>query len=453
MVRQAFVFIHRWVGLAMTLFLVIVGLTGSVLAFREELDTWLNPELLTVAKRDAPLLDGFTLREKAAALYPYERFDDVPLHIQPDRSVRFSQMPGMKPEDNMMEKIAEFYLDPYTGEKLGERPIWSSPSLERKNIISFLYRLHFSLASPWGGWYVGGHSVGAFILGVTALVWTIDCFIAFYLTFPLRWRLSGDGSRPAKSWWSRWKPAWLIKLNAGAYRMNFDVHRAFGLWTWAMLFVFAWSSVALNLGEVYTPTMKLLFGSPEQTANAPAPAKPVETPALGSREAYARGNALLHAEAKRRRLSIERENDLSLNRDSGVYTLSARSSGDVTKTGMTTVSFDADTGELREASFPGDPPPKNTGDVITSWLIWLHVAAVFGLSMQIFVCVMGLVITALCATGVYIWWKKRKARMYSLTQSLSSNSSHTGSGKLASALGTSAQSQGSVTNLRSAPDE
>ena len=222
MVRQIFVFIHRWAGLLMTVFLVIVGLTGSVLAFREELDIWLNPELLTVAKRDAPLLDGFTLREKAAAFYPDERFDDVPLHVALDRSVRFSHMPGMKPDDNMMEKMSEFYLDPYTGEKLGERPIWSSPTLERKNIMSFLYRLHFSLATPWSWREVGGHSIGAFILGVVALVWTIDCFIAFYLTFPLRLRSRDNVFRPEKSWWTRWKPAWLIKLKAGAYRVNFD---------------------------------------------------------------------------------------------------------------------------------------------------------------------------------------------------------------------------------------
>ncbi|ARN83890.1 PepSY-associated TM helix domain-containing protein [Methylocystis bryophila] len=415
MVRQLFVFIHRWAGLAMTVFLVIVALTGSVLAFREELDVWLNPELLTVAKRDTPVLDGFTLREKAAALYPDSSFDYVQLPIQPDRSVAFSHKPGMKPGDNMMEKVVNFYLDPYTGEMLGERPGWSGPTLERKNLMSFLYRLHFSLALPWS-WSFGENSVGGYVLGVTALFWTIDCFIAFYLTFPLRLRSTGDVSRPAKSWWSRWKPAWLIKTNAGAYRINFDIHRAFGLWTWAMLFVFAWSSVGFNLGEVYKPTMQLLFGSRGQTMSAPAPEpapiKRVGTPALDFREAYARGSALLHAEAGRRQLAIEQEQALSLDRDSGVYTLSARSSGDFIKSWMTYVSFDADSGDLREASFPGDLS-KNTGDEITSWLIWLHMAAVFGLAMQILVCVMGLVITALCITGVYIWWKKRRARIKS----------------------------------------
>ena len=62
--RPLLVWMHRYAGLAMTLFLVIVGLTGSVLAFRVELDQWLNPGLLTVAKRDAPMLDPFELREK-----------------------------------------------------------------------------------------------------------------------------------------------------------------------------------------------------------------------------------------------------------------------------------------------------------------------------------------------------------------------------------------------------
>ena len=92
MVRQFFVFVHRWAGLAMTLFLIIVGLTGSALAFREELDIWLNPELLTVAKRDAPLLDGFTLREKAAALYPDARFDtrSIAHRARPFGAIRFT---------------------------------------------------------------------------------------------------------------------------------------------------------------------------------------------------------------------------------------------------------------------------------------------------------------------------------------------------------------------------
>ena len=53
MTRQFWVLMHRYVGLSMTIFLVIVGLSGSVLAFRDPLDLFLNPDLLRVATRDA----------------------------------------------------------------------------------------------------------------------------------------------------------------------------------------------------------------------------------------------------------------------------------------------------------------------------------------------------------------------------------------------------------------
>jgi uncharacterized iron-regulated membrane protein len=43
--RQSAVLIHRWLGLTMASFLLLAGLTGAILAWNEELDHWLNPEL------------------------------------------------------------------------------------------------------------------------------------------------------------------------------------------------------------------------------------------------------------------------------------------------------------------------------------------------------------------------------------------------------------------------
>ena len=203
------------------------------------------------------MLDPFVLCEKALALYPHARFDLVQLHVEPGSSVEF----GVQSQTDPTARPIQVYFDPYTGEKLGER-VWGEVSLAKKDVISFLYRLHMTLALPasTGDW-------GGYILGVTALVWTIDCFVSFYLTFPLRRGANGVGS--AKSWRSRWKPAWLIKWSGGAYRINFDIHRAFGLWTWAMLFVFAWSSVGFNLNSVYKPTMNALFGTLRADADFP----------------------------------------------------------------------------------------------------------------------------------------------------------------------------------------
>ena len=73
------------------------------------------------------------------------------------------------------------------------------------------------------------------------------------------------------------------------------------------------------------------------------------------------------------------------------------------------IQFDGDTGAF--ISFDA-PTGEHTGDTISSWLKALHTASVFGLPYKIFVCALGLVITMLSVTGVYIWWTKRRARRF-----------------------------------------
>jgi uncharacterized iron-regulated membrane protein len=404
MVRRFFVWLHRWVGLAIALQMVIVGLTGSMLAFRAEIDTWLNPDLLTVPRRAAPLLDGLTLRDRAAALHPGLEISSAPLEIKPDRSVMFMVVPDT---NQYMASEMEIYLDPYTGRELGARHAWSGPSFDRKNIISFLYRVHFDLALPWNT-----GELGDIILGVTALAWTIDCFVALGLTLPRFRRAKSPAARGAKSWLSRWAPAWMIKLHASAFRINFDFHRALGLWTWLMLFVLAWSSVALNLSQVFTPVMHEVFAYAPPGPSLPQLAKPLNHPRLGWREAYTTGHALLQAQARDHGFSVDKETSLSFDSGTGAYTIGGKAAGKGENEDDLSVTFGGDTGALLQASWPGSQPEK-TGDVVTNWLIWLHTAAVWGLPLKVVIFIMGLVITGLSGTGVYIWWKKRSARVKS----------------------------------------
>lgn len=406
--RSFWVLLHRWSGLAMGGFLVIVGLTGSLIAFREELDVWLNPELMTVPIRDMSLLDPLQLRERAEALEPRIRVDGVSLARAPGRAMSISFAPRMDPQTGKPFELPfnEIFLDPYTGEKLGERET-CAVSLAKENVICFIYRIHTSLALP-----ASAGSVGGWLLGGTALIWTIDCFVSFYLTFPLRRR--DRASAFSKSWWGRWKPAWVIKLGAGAYRINFDIHRAFGLWTFVMLFVFAWSSVFFNLNFVYVPVMSLAF---DMTLPAALPdlETPLESPALGWREALARGRELVKDAGAQHGFTTLSEQSLSLERAKGVYTYMTRSSRDFGRRGDTVVAFDANSGAFKSLTAASTVA---TGWVVTQWLVSLHMAQIFGRPMQVFVCAMGFVITALSATGVVIWWKKRAARKFRARQDM-----------------------------------
>lgn len=63
---------------------------------------------------------------------------------------------------------------------------------------------------------------GLWLLGIIAIIWTLDSFVGFYLTLPLRRRAraaaAAAGSEPARSFWQRWKPAWKLRLLLAAAR-------------------------------------------------------------------------------------------------------------------------------------------------------------------------------------------------------------------------------------------
>ena len=74
MTRKFFVWLHRWVGLLMTVFLIIVGLTGSLLAFNAELEKLICPQLFAAKPTpDSKQLDLATLAEMAESAEPHAR--------------------------------------------------------------------------------------------------------------------------------------------------------------------------------------------------------------------------------------------------------------------------------------------------------------------------------------------------------------------------------------------
>jgi uncharacterized iron-regulated membrane protein len=399
MIRSVFVFVHRWVGLAMALFLVIVGLTGSLLAFNNELEHVFAPQLFAKPHPGEAPLDLATLAERAETLVPHAHVWAVSM-TEPDRA-----QVGFRPETNpatgkpYVLGFTQFFVDPWTGAELGHRTK-ADLSEGLINVMPFIYKLHDALML---------HATGATILGLVAVAWTIDCFVGFYLTLPVS--LSG--------FWRKWKSAWLVKRKAGYYRLNFDLHRASGLWLWPVLFVFAWSSVMFNMRDVYewvTPKLfdyRYMEADTEDLAERP----PVPHPLLDRRTALATGKRLMADQAAIYGLTSVEPQALTYDDRTGVYNYSARSSLNMAPTGgFAYVMFDGDSGALLEVYAPNG---QHAGNTISSWLAALHMARVFGLPYRIFVCALGLVITMLSATGVYIWWKKSSARISRKTRGAS----------------------------------
>ena len=120
--RHLYVLLHRYIGLATALFLALAGLTGSVLAFNHEIDEWLNPSFYE-APAQGPRQDPGNLVGKVQAEYPrlqvwYMEYPDEPGH-----SALLAMVPRNDPATDKpyAEKNTVFYLDPVSGQTLGQR--------------------------------------------------------------------------------------------------------------------------------------------------------------------------------------------------------------------------------------------------------------------------------------------------------------------------------------------
>lgn len=392
-VRRYALLWHRYAGLFMAVFLAIAGLTGSILAFRDEIDRMVAPHLYATPRPGVPRLPLTTIAERARDLVPHATISGVNRTFDDQVAVQFTADRNPATGKRYDLGFKTLYVDPWTGAELGRRT-GDNPAAGLQNLTSFILHLHDRLLT----------GPGYLFMGVVALVWTIDCFIAVYLTVPTMLR----------GFWRQWAPAWQIKRGAGAYRLNLDLHRAFGLWLWPMIFVFAWSSVMFNLRypvfnfvmgslfeyESQVDTMLALMDRAKGRENDPLP--PVDWTF-----AETSGRALLEAKAREDGFTLKETSAVGYIPQLGVYAYGARTSRDINPNG---------TGSLTMFERNGEPllvlvgRGQHTGNTIETWLASLHTTMGLGRWYQLFVAALGVVITMFSVTGVYLWWKKRKIR-------------------------------------------
>jgi len=372
-------------------FLIVEGVTGSVLAFRESLDCLFAPQLFAEPQPAAPALPLATLAERAEMLAPGARVGYFSIE---DRQAVMHMLPRARPSGDRAGALAfdRLYLNPWTGEELGRR-LEGNISQGLINMVPFIYRVHMNLAAG---------NTGMWILGLVALAWTVDCFVGLYLTLPIT----------LARFFTHWKIAWLIKWRTSAVRVNFDLHRASGLWLWPLLLVFGWSSVMFNLNSVYEPLTSSLFdyrSGMDDVRLLHLTANP--NPHLGWHEAQIEGEHLMATEARRQGFRIERPYGMAYVEEFGVYTYSVAASVNIQHSAWTTsLWLDGNTGALVKLDLPGG---QHTGNTVENWLRALHFADLRdAVSYRFLVFALGLVIAALSVTGVYIWMLKQRARRF-----------------------------------------
>jgi len=390
--RHALVLWHRWVGLAMALFLVLAGITGAVITFEEDIDDWLNPSLRRPAwQAGVAAMSVYRLREKAQQQAPPGTVvDELVFNTKPGHAAMF-RLTSTPAQAVLADQL---FIHPQTGKLLGVR-LYGDSLFQRKTILGFIFRLHYSLALPG----ITGH----LIFGIVALFWTLDCFIAFWLTLPRTQKQARSG------FLSRWKPSWLVKWQASVTRINFDLHRAFGLWLCTILLIFAWSSVMFNLrDQVYLPIMSKILPFDLSWRSVPKLDQPLENLPMPWPQAHRMARRAMQDFAHTYQLHIDGEDKLRLDRQRGLYMYSVHSSADLREDrGNTAILTDAHTGEIKGKWLP---TRGEAGNTFSNWLGALHMGQVFGLPYRIFVSFTGIVLAVISITGVLIWSKKQRTK-------------------------------------------
>jgi len=409
--RAFFTTAHRWLGLLTGLFLFITGLTGAVISWDHELDDWLNDHLMAVAPSSNAALPIFQLVQQVEARYPLLKVVSVPLHLEAGKSVMLGVAPALSPATQQPYVLGfnEVFLNPYTGQELGKRDRGAVWPLSKENFVSFLYRLHFSLHIPE---FAGIDRWGIWLLGVIAIVWLVDTFVGFYLTLPNKPTAKAyrQHSLPfqKESFLQRWSHAWKVRWPSTPYKLNFDVHRAFGLWTWLLLFIVAFTAFSLNLRrEVFLPALSQI------TTTTPTPfdlRKPLPKHAVDlSHIEFERVLALAKQQAANKQWK-EPAGSIFLSPRFQIYAVSfymPESDHGVAGAGNKRLYYDQKT-----LAYLGERIPWSgtAGDVFVQAQFPLHSGRILGLPGRVLISLMGLVVAVLSVTGVYIWYRKRYAR-------------------------------------------
>lgn len=436
--RTASLWFHRYTGLVMAVFLILTSVTGMFLAFHDSLDDWFNRDYLTVEvlpnKRQLPITD---LHQLVQRRYPQVKFSTLSLQSLPaDKAVSFGvDRERDKPKSETTVAFQTVYINPYTAEIIGTR---NEEEWAWRNTMSKVFLFHRNLLLG---------DIGELVLGIVALLWTLNCFIGVYLTLPrtIKSKKNADAKTGKKrkrvSAFKRWLPAWKIRRTKNIFKLSFDAHHALSLWLWVMMFVLAWSSVGFNLHPVYKPVMAMIFPETktgEDTATNKQQGKKDNrvdkedsrrskentqqvNPVLAismSEITRAKQNAEQFAIAKG--VSITEYSSFSVDRKTGAQTINFKTNLDTVGRGSSIVFNTQHIGEkiLNKAAVSAPLKPevkwgfeRSTKDSVSMWLVYLHRGFVWGTSYKIFLTFVGLATAIVSGTGVYLWWRGRQARL------------------------------------------
>jgi len=353
--RRALFQIHLWAGIALSLYVVVIALSGSILVFENELTGTTLPRGLSAwdPSRTASIPD--VMRRFAQACPGCA----ASLLVTPYPAVPAFQIRAVDTQHRQLGFIA----DPVSGAVLPQPRTW----------VDWMHDLHLYLLL--------GNEHGEQVNGVGAAILLLLCVTGLFL------------------WWQgirNWSRGLRISLRSHWRRINFDAHHAIGIWTIAIV---TWWSIS----GVYFAW----YGPLERAINAVFPVRAMLSPPMPPLAPHNGASASLraivaaaqHASPRGRLFAIYNP---SLTEATVFVQMDLRDPGNFAHRDLVTI----ETSSARVLTV------WHYGDNVTlgDWILWsmftLHFGTVWGLPVKILWCLLGVSLAVLSITGLIMYWNR-----------------------------------------------
>ncbi|WP_442756558.1 PepSY-associated TM helix domain-containing protein [Methylocystis sp. JAN1] len=219
--RNALLRIHRVIGLFLGAVFVLVGLSGSILAYRERLDEQLNASIMRVEipQKDAVYRPIDELLAAAVAAMPTD--GKLERLTMPRQAGSVMAVTYIVETDDLDTYVHQIFVDPYSVKVTGQRLFLHGDDPLSQPLIQILMTFHWTLLLGVNNAYVVG------FLGILL-------FISVLLGLYLWWPVNGD-----------WRLGLKVKWGASAERVVFDLHRSLGVYCAVFLLITLFTGAAM----------------------------------------------------------------------------------------------------------------------------------------------------------------------------------------------------------------
>jgi uncharacterized iron-regulated membrane protein len=370
--------VHLYIGLFAGAVFVLIGLTGSILAFGSQIDSWLNADLMSVK---LPVNSEPHVRPIEEILATAKRAIPPAGRLLP--YVIFPRYPGAcfrlvysLPAGQNRTKTYQIFVNPFTAVVTGQRLASDTGNPFARPIMDVIGNFHYTLLLG---------NLGETTVGFIALFLFGSLVSGIVLFWP---------------WPGRWRQALTIKWGATRERFVLDLHRTTGIYACIVLSVILLSGVYMifkpqvrGLVQLFSPVHLNLLPVLKSERRVPEPPLGPDAVAAIVDRIFPDGAFTV--------MQLPESLD-------GVYIVGKRAPDEVNYAdAQRRLVVDQYSGKIL---YIQDPKKFSAGEKLLEWQYPLHCGEAFGNVGRAFILVMGFVPLTLYITGFIRWRQKARGK-------------------------------------------